>query len=109
MSETNGSPAAGERPLPRVLPPSRERFERYRETLRGNRPSEPEAHQVRPGKRGRSRDVRPLLRAFYGLLAGHRGDVAFALGTLTVATVLGLIPPASTKFVVDSVLGDEPL
>ncbi|MGC1275108.1 MAG: ABC transporter ATP-binding protein, partial [Planctomycetaceae bacterium] len=107
--ETNGSPRGGERPLPRVLPPSRKRFDRYREKLRGDQPSESEKPQHRPGKGGRSRDVRPLLRAFYGLLAGHRGDVAFALGTLTVATVLGLIPPASTKFVVDSVLGAEPL
>ena len=60
-------------------------------------------------KPGRSRDVWPLLKSFYGLLAGHRGDIAFALFTLTIATLLGLIPPASTKFVVDSVLGSAPL
>lgn len=110
MSESNGSPPGAERPLPRVLTPSRSRFERYRQRLRAGKESEPEKHQSRGGqKKGRSRPVWPLLKAFYGLLAGHRGDIAFALGTLTVATVLGLIPPASTKFLVDSVLGDKPL
>lgn len=110
MSESNGSPPGAERPLPRVLTPSRSRFERYRQRLRTGKGSEPEKHQSRGGqKKGRSRPVWPLLKAFYGLLAGHRGDIAFALGTLTVATVLGLIPPASTKFLVDSVLGDKPL
>ena len=57
----------------------------------------------------RHRSVAQLLRAFHGVLVGHRGDIVFALVTLTIATVLGLIPPASTKFVVDSVLGDAPL
>ncbi len=35
--------------------------------------------------------------------------VALSLATLTVATVLSLIPPAATKFVVDYVLGGKPL
>jgi ATP-binding cassette subfamily B protein/subfamily B ATP-binding cassette protein MsbA len=38
----------------------------------------------------------------------QRGPVIFALGTLTVSTILGLVPPASTKFVIDYVLGDKP-
>ena len=108
MIESNGSSDAHD-PLPKVLTPSRVRFERYRDKLRSGTASDAEKYQHRSGKRSRSRPVWPLLNSFYGLLAGHRGDIAFALGTLTLATVLGLIPPASTKFVVDSVLGDEPL
>jgi ATP-binding cassette, subfamily B, bacterial len=109
MHESNGSPGGDERPLPQVLPPSRQRFERYRQKLKSGKPTDAEKHQNRDGKRGRTRAIWPLLKSFYGLLAGHRGDIGFALGTLTVATVLGLIPPASTKFLVDSVLGDKPL
>lgn len=109
MHESNGTSGGDQRPLPQVLPPSRQRFERYRLKLKSGKPTDAEKHQNRAGKRGRSRAIWPLLKSFYGLLAGHRGDIAFALGTLTVATVLGLIPPASTKFLVDSVLGDKPL
>ena len=32
-----------------------------------------------------------------------------SLATLTLATILALIPPAATKFVVDYVLGGKPL
>ncbi len=35
--------------------------------------------------------------------------MAFSLATLTVATLLALVPPAATKFVVDNVLGGQPL
>jgi ATP-binding cassette subfamily B protein/subfamily B ATP-binding cassette protein MsbA len=50
-----------------------------------------------------------LVWSFLRLLKGHRAAMVFALGTLSVATVLALIPPAATKFVVDSVLGGKPL
>ncbi len=43
------------------------------------------------------------------MLKGHRLAMAAALGTLSIATLLALIPPAATKFVVDSVLGGKPL
>jgi len=109
MHNATETPGGDDRPLPQVLPPSRRRFERYRQKLKSGKPTDAEKHQNRLGKKGRTRAVWPLLKSFYGLLAGHRGDVAFALGTLTIATVLGLIPPASTKFLVDSVLGDKPL
>ncbi len=55
------------------------------------------------------RSTRELVTAFFQLLRGHRRAIALALGTLTVATVLALIPPAATKFVVDYVLGDRPI
>ncbi|MEX2187582.1 MAG: ABC transporter ATP-binding protein [Pirellulales bacterium] len=43
------------------------------------------------------------------MLHGHRFAVGLSLSTLTVATLLALIPPATTKLVVDNVLGGKPL
>ncbi|MFI5379053.1 MAG: ABC transporter ATP-binding protein [Tepidisphaerales bacterium] len=57
----------------------------------------------------RSRAFMPLFWSFLTLLRGHRGTLATALGTLTVATVLGLVPLYGTKLVVDNVLDTRPL
>ena len=43
------------------------------------------------------------------MLRGHYVTLVWSLSTLTVATLLGLLPPAATKFVVDYVLKDTPL
>ena len=50
-----------------------------------------------------------LIGKFLQLLRGHRTALMLALLTLTAATLLTLIPPASTKFVIDYVLSDHPL
>ena len=50
-----------------------------------------------------------LLTQFFALLRGHRARIAVALGTLTIATLLNLAPPAATKIVVDYVLAAKPL
>lgn len=50
-----------------------------------------------------------LLREFLRLLHGHEWAIGFALATLTVATLLRLVPPLATKLVVDNVLTDQPL
>ena len=59
-------------------------------------------------KRG-DRSSWDLIKSFLRLLRGQRRSVAFALATLTVATLLALVPPAATKVVVDYVLGGQPL
>ena len=100
--------------------PSRARFEDYRrdlftgEHVTGDRP--PGSPRETAGAERRRRNLRPrarragdLLPAFWSQLRGHRGDVAFALSCLTIGTLLGLLPPAATKFVIDSVIGDTPL
>lgn len=94
---------------------SRQRYLEYREEVRRRR-QEREAPPTSPHGTGpirpagpRQRSTTALLRAFWGFLAGQRGAVLWSLFTLTLATLLGLIPPASTKFVVDNVLGNEPL
>lgn len=49
-----------------------------------------------------------LLAAFWTQLGVHRGKVLFALATLTVSTLLGLLPPAGTKMAIDYVLTEPP-
>lgn len=57
----------------------------------------------------RTRSAWALVRAFFGLLRAHRGAVAFSLATLTIATAIGLVPPAATKIAVDNVFLRQPL
>jgi ATP-binding cassette subfamily B protein len=57
----------------------------------------------------RHRTAAGLLWQFWELLGQQRGPILAALGLTTVATVLRLIPPAATKWIVDYVLGDKPL
>ena len=45
-----------------------------------------------------------LFGSFWGLLRGFRGKILFGLGTVTVATVLALIPPLGTKLAIDCAL-----
>ena len=100
--------------------PSKARFRDYRRDLftkdggTGDRPpgtprETAGAERRRLNTQPRSRSARALLAAFWSQIRGHRGAVLFSLGTLTVGTLLGLVPPAATKFVIDSVLGDTPL
>jgi ATP-binding cassette subfamily B protein/subfamily B ATP-binding cassette protein MsbA len=95
---------------------SRELYRQYLQDLRERRLSRngapadgalaaPHRHK----ERHRLRPARDLLREFWKLLATERRSMAVALGTLTVATLLALIPPAATKFVVDNVLADHPI
>lgn len=94
---------------------SRQRFERYIQEVRERHKSKDELppssyHQDgRPRSRRRMRSSTNLLVNFFRLLQGQRAPVAFALFTLTIATVLALIPPAATKFIVDYVLGSKRL
>lgn len=57
----------------------------------------------------RERSSWTLIKSFFGLLRFHRRSVVFSLVTLTFATCLALVPPASTKFIIDNVIGDQPL
>ncbi|MGB6044544.1 MAG: ABC transporter ATP-binding protein [Pirellulales bacterium] len=90
-------------------PSSRKRFDQYKAEFhaRGDKPGRGHARDGVAKRRDRS--ALELVRSFVKLLRGHRGSVAFSLATLTVATLLALIPPAATKVVVDNVLGGKPL
>ena len=93
---------------------SRQRFREYRAELRRRyraqgEGSDPHASQNGRPRRRRLRSSATLIRSFFGLLKGEGWAIGFALFTLTIATVLALVPPAATKFVVDYVLAGKPL
>ena len=58
---------------------------------------------------GKHRSLPVLYRELYRALRGHRGTIALALLGLSMATLLKLVPPASTKVVIDYVLMAHPL
>ncbi len=100
--------------MPSGLRSSRLRFRRYRENFRQRRRSgaiDPTLsyHQADRPVHKRSRSFLTLLKEFLKLLKGQRLSVALALGTLTVATVLGLVPPAATKIAIDYVFSGNTL
>jgi ATP-binding cassette subfamily B protein/subfamily B ATP-binding cassette protein MsbA len=93
---------------------SRLRFRKYREefqrrqkagALAGGSPH----HGTRPTSTRRSRPFGTLLKQFIGLLGEQRWPVILSLVTLTVSTLLKLIPPAATKVAIDNVLLNHPL
>ena len=92
---------------------SRQRFENYKqEFLSRDKKSENDrdsSDQKRQRKSQRDRSSWTLVREFLSLLRGHRGSIIFSMATLTVATILALIPPAAVKLVVDYVLTSKPL
>jgi ATP-binding cassette subfamily B protein/subfamily B ATP-binding cassette protein MsbA len=81
---------------------SKSRFEQYRAEVFGDVDSP-------TSKKRRDRSAWELVASFFRLVDGQWPALGFALATLTVATVLALIPPASTKIVVENVFGDTPL
>jgi ATP-binding cassette subfamily B protein/subfamily B ATP-binding cassette protein MsbA len=89
---------------------SRLRFARYRRQLTENRRNgkQPSDDRARP-PRQHPRSFWRLFVEFWWMLRGHRLPVVFALATLTVATLLALLPPAATKLTIDNVLGGKPL
>ena len=92
---------------------SRRRFEKYQADFRdGNeRHHGQSSHHGGPvhDNRPRARSASFLILSFLQLLRGQRLTVALTLISATVATLLALIPPVATKFIVDCVLGDIPL
>ena len=93
---------------------SRLRFREYRRDLvrrrlAGELKFTGSVHGVTRPVAPKNRTFATLLRRFWGLLDGLRLQICFALGTLTVSTLLKLLPPAATKLVIDNVLGGKPL
>ncbi|MFK7735700.1 MAG: ABC transporter ATP-binding protein [Pirellulaceae bacterium] len=65
-------------------------------------------HSPPSQSRERNRPFWTLLGEFWRQLAVHQPKVVIALGTLTISTLLGLIPPAGTKLAIDYVLTEPP-
>ena len=83
---------------------SRKQFEQFKSEFHDKNAPTKGKHAAK-----RERSSWELVRSFLGLLKIHRGAVILSLLTLTIATLLALIPPAATKFVVDYVLDKNPL
>jgi ATP-binding cassette subfamily B protein len=88
---------------------SRQRYQDYLKELAQRRQAATDKRggESSDGKR-RQRSFWQLLTLFWQQLSGHRGQVIFALATLTVSTLLSLLPPAGTKLAIDYVLTEPP-
>jgi ATP-binding cassette subfamily B protein/subfamily B ATP-binding cassette protein MsbA len=85
---------------------SRQRFRDFVQELRGRQPA-----SGTPADSGRlqSRSFWQLFQQFWKLLGKRRRYIALALGSVTIASLLKLVPPAATKLVIDYVLPGRPL
>ncbi len=98
---------------------SRQRYMEYLQKVAARRKEKPtgdtsyhggsDDHSKRGQSKERSRTSWQLLTQFWSMLGEHRGKVIVALATLTVSTLLSLIPPAGTKLAIDYVLTEPPL
>ncbi|MEO0515445.1 MAG: ABC transporter ATP-binding protein [Planctomycetota bacterium] len=87
---------------------SRTRFADYKTRLRDRR-REPTKRDKRGNRIQRTRSFTALLGAFLSLLREHRLILAAALTTLSLSTLIALVPLYAPKIVVDNVLGGQPL
>ncbi len=89
---------------------SRRRFRDILSELRAGR-LEGSIHRSTPSRRveDRTRTAGQLISQFFSLLRPRMAVLVFSLLTVTLSTILGLIPPAGTKFIVDNVLNGQPL
>ena len=107
-------PASGDSPPTangRLPSASRSRFELYRGQVRRKElPRGGAFHSSGPSSsRSRVRSAGQLVRRFLELLRPFRGQVIWILVAVTAATLIGLLPPAGTKFIIDYGLSGERL
>jgi ATP-binding cassette subfamily B protein len=100
--------------MPQAPQSSRQRFREYRRNLRERRATGEfqqvtSHHDTRENLKPPTRSFWTLFRSFLRLLPGQRGAIALGLATLTVSTLLKLVPPAITKLAIDHVLTGLPL
>jgi ATP-binding cassette subfamily B protein/subfamily B ATP-binding cassette protein MsbA len=104
-------------PATALAPSSRGRYRNYREEIRkrpaGKETGKPSDDGHGGGRKGksthRSRSFLQLIKAFWKLLGGHRRTLAATFITLSLSTLLGLIPLYGTKLVFDNVLDTKPI
>ena len=90
---------------------SRQRFEAYRKKVQEKLLPKGGVHSAGESRaaRDRVRSSWQLVREFFGLLHPYRWQISLTLLSVTLSTLLGLLPPAGTKFIVDYVLNGVPL
>ena len=98
MNGSNGAPPPDIRPGG-----SRPQFEQYREKVKLQKLPKGSIHSNREARsaKDRVRSAWDLVWRFFQLLTPYRRQVFWILVSLTVATLIGLVPPAGTKFIVD--------
>ena len=111
MSKNSTQPPSAVAIGPEVLPVassqrtnnSRSRFDLYRQKLKNRELPHGGAHSSGEPRdaRSRVRSAKQLVLQFVRLLGPFRRQVFWILASVTVATLIGLLPPAGTKFVVD--------
>jgi ABC-type multidrug transport system fused ATPase/permease subunit len=89
-------------------PSSRQQFSEYREQVKtkGDRTSH---GRERVDAKPRSRSFFELFVEFLHLLRGYRSSIVLALATLTISTLIKLVPPLSVKLTIDYILPKKPL
>jgi ATP-binding cassette subfamily B protein len=90
---------------------SRLRFERYRRQVKRKALPKGNIHSSDDGRtaKARVRSATQLVRHFLRLLIPYRRQTFWILVSATAATLIGLLPPAGTKFVIDYGLNGNPL
>ena len=90
---------------------SRQRFDAYRIKVKQKQLPKGSIHSSGDSRsaKDRVRSSWQLVLRFFGLLTPYRRQVIYAMLTVTASTVLGLLPPAGTKFVIDFALDGKPV
>src|SRR5688572_5906058 len=90
---------------------SRPRFEAYRAKVAKRQLPASGGHAADDGRvpRARARSTKELIWEFVRLLGPYRWQMFWVLATATLATLIGLLPPAGTKFVIDYGLSGKQL
>src|SRR5215467_3219320 len=101
ISTTNGNPQ----------PSSRERFELYRKQVKQKELPTGGYHSTDEprGAKNRVRSATQLAWQFFRLLIPYRWQTFLIMLSAATATLIGLLPPAGTKFVIDYGLNHKPL
>src|SRR5258707_6543325 len=118
MSKNSTQPSSPRSISPKILPEadtqrannSRSRFELYRQKVRHNGLAHGSVHSSGEPRAAKSRvrSAKQLVWQFGHLLAPFRRQVFWILASATVANLLGLMPPARAKFILDSRLKCQP-
>ncbi len=90
---------------------SRQRFEAYRKKVQEKLLPKGGVHSTGEARaaKDRVRSSWQLVREFFGLLHPYRWQISLTLLSVTLSTLLGLLPPAGTKFIIDYVLNGVPV
>ncbi|MCA9034428.1 MAG: ABC transporter ATP-binding protein [Planctomycetaceae bacterium] len=113
-SESAGSASSGSRPrdvedADVLFRSSHTRFNRYRQKVRERKLPGGSIHSTGHARtaKERVRTATQLVFEFFALLKPWRWQIAGILLSVTLSTLIGLIPPAGTKFIIDYGLNGE--